>query len=35
VRRGQPLYSIHAEFDADFAFAREAAVQDSGFTLGP
>jgi len=33
VRRGDPLYGIHAEFDADFSFAREAAEQDSGFTL--
>jgi thymidine phosphorylase len=33
VRRGDALYGIHAEFDADFAFAREAAEQNSGFTL--
>jgi len=33
VRQGEPLYAIHAEFDADFAFASEAAAQDSGFTV--
>jgi thymidine phosphorylase len=33
VRRGDALYGIHAEFDADFTFAREAAEQSSGFTL--
>ena len=35
VRRGEPLYAIHAEFDADFAFADEAAAQRSGFVLTP
>jgi thymidine phosphorylase len=35
VRRGDPLYGIHAEFDADFTFAREAAEQNNGFTLEP
>jgi len=33
VRRGEPLYAIHAEFDADFAFACEAADLDNGFGL--
>ena len=33
VRRGDPLYGIHAEFDADFTFAKEAAEQNSGFTV--
>jgi len=33
AKKGEPLYAIHAEFDADFAFAREAAAQNSGFTL--
>ena len=33
VRRGEPLYGIHAVFDADFAFATEAAQQNSGFTI--
>jgi thymidine phosphorylase len=35
VRKGEALYAIHAEFDADFAFATEAAAQRSGFTLAP
>lgn len=30
---GEALYSIYAEFDADFAFACEAAAQNTGFTL--
>jgi thymidine phosphorylase len=33
VSAGEPLYGIHAEFAADFAFAQEAAAQNSGFTL--
>jgi len=33
VSRDEPLYAIHAEFDADFNFATEAAALDSGFTL--
>jgi thymidine phosphorylase len=33
VRRGEALYAIHAEFDADFSFARETARQCSGFTI--
>jgi len=33
VRQGEPLYAIHAEFDADFTFAGEAAARNSGFTL--
>jgi thymidine phosphorylase len=35
VRAGEPLYAIHAQFDADFRFACEAAEDDSGFTLAP
>jgi thymidine phosphorylase len=35
VERGEPLYGIHAEFDADFAFATEAAQQNSGFAIAP
>ncbi|MEJ2577190.1 MAG: thymidine phosphorylase family protein [Gammaproteobacteria bacterium] len=35
VRRGEPLFAIHAEFAADFTFACEAATQNSGFTLTP
>ncbi|MGD2167531.1 MAG: thymidine phosphorylase, partial [Gammaproteobacteria bacterium] len=33
VRRGEPLYGIHAEFEADFSFATAAAESNSGFTL--
>jgi thymidine phosphorylase len=34
VRRGEPLYAIHAEFEADFSFARDAADRDCGVTVG-
>jgi thymidine phosphorylase len=34
VTAGDPLYSIYAEFPADFDFAREAAEQDSGYSIG-
>ncbi len=34
VARGEPLYRIHAEFGADFAFARRAAETASGYTIG-
>ena len=33
VRRGEPLYRLHAEDPADFALACEAAGEDSGFAL--
>jgi thymidine phosphorylase len=33
VRQGEPLYMIHAHFDADFKFACEAAAKNSGYTL--
>jgi thymidine phosphorylase len=33
VRKGEPIYGIHAEFDGDFAFACEAAEQNNGFML--
>ena len=33
VKAGDPIYSIYAEFNADFQFSREAAASDSGFTL--
>jgi len=33
VQQDEPLYSIHAEFHADFEFARKAAHQDSGYRL--
>jgi len=35
VQKGEPLYAIHAEFEADFSFAREAATHDPGFVLAP
>ena len=35
VTAGEPLYVIHAEFPADFNFAREAAAEDPGYQLGP
>lgn len=34
VEAGEPLYTIHAEFPADFQFAREAASQESGYRIG-
>lgn len=33
VKKGEALYTIYAEFDADFKFAKEAAEQDSGFEI--
>lgn len=33
VRAGEPLYRIHGVDDADFAFAREAADEHSGFQV--
>lgn len=33
VRRGEPLYRIHAALETDLGFAAELAAQDSGFTL--
>jgi len=33
VSEGDRLYSIHAEFMADFQFSRESAEQDSGYTI--
>ncbi len=33
AQKGEPLYAIHAEFDANFTFACEAALKHSGFTL--
>ena len=35
VDKGEALYAIYAEFDADFGFACDAATADSGFTLAP
>ena len=34
VEQGQPLYTIHAEFHADFEFAKNDAARDIGYTLG-
>ena len=33
IKKGQSLYTIHAEFNADFQFAKEAAALDSGFEI--
>ncbi len=33
VEAGEPLYRIHADFPANFDFARDAAAQDDGYTL--
>jgi thymidine phosphorylase len=34
VEAGEAVYSIYAEFPADFEFSRESSAQDSGFTIG-
>jgi thymidine phosphorylase len=34
VKKGDILYRIYAEFPADFKFAKEAAAQNNGYTLG-
>jgi thymidine phosphorylase len=34
VQAGQPLYRVHAQFDADLEFSRRMAAEGSGFTLG-
>jgi len=34
VQKGEPLYRIHAQFRADFEFARNAAHQDGGYRIG-
>ena len=34
VEKGEPLYTIHAEFPADFQFARESAERNMGYSLG-
>ncbi len=33
VKAGDPIYTIYAEFNADFQFSREAAELESGFTI--
>ncbi len=34
VERGEPLYRIHANFPADFGFARTLAEEDCAYTIG-
>ena len=34
VRSGEPLYRVHAEFAADFRFARALCRQSTGYTIG-
>ena len=34
VRRGQPLYRLHAQYEADLGFARDMASADSGYRVG-
>ena len=34
VKQAEPLYTIHAEFAADFRFACEAAAKESGYRIG-
>ena len=34
VERGEPLYRVHAEFPADFRFARDLAESDPGYSVG-
>jgi len=34
VQKGEPLYTIHAEFLADFNFAKESAEHDMGYLIG-
>lgn len=34
VRKGDPLYTIYAEFLADFNFAKESAGNDMGYKIG-
>jgi thymidine phosphorylase len=34
VREGEPLYTIHAEFLADFNFAKESSENDIGYHIG-
>ncbi len=34
VTKGEPLYRIHAEFPADFEFAKNLAKQNSGYSIG-
>lgn len=34
VKKNEPLYTIHAEFNADFQFAKTLALKNSGYTIG-
>lgn len=34
VNKGEALYTIHAEFPADFQFAKQAASEDMGYLIG-
>lgn len=34
VAKGEPLFRIHAEFEADFLFAKSLAKQNTGYTIG-
>ncbi len=34
VKKGEPLYRIHAEFPSDFKFARTLCERDSGYLIG-
>jgi len=34
VKKGEPLYFIHADFPSDFRFAQESATKESGFQIG-
>jgi thymidine phosphorylase len=34
VSKGEPLFQIHAEFQADFLFAKKLAQQNSGYSIG-
>ena len=34
VSKGEPLFQIHAEFLADFNFAKNLAEQNSGYSIG-
>ncbi len=34
VEKGEPLYTIYAEFPADFQFAKEAVQQENGYHIG-
>ena len=34
VKKGEPLYTIHAEFPADFEFAKQAAKENTAYLIG-